>query len=112
MVSSHRRVLRSHNMKPTYLLALGVFLTSVVAALPTGAQKPAPPQPTEQQKLKERVDAHDSDIRALKEKADGAAIEKDYIERTQKDTEKYYERAFETQVKFLDWIVILVAAVP
>jgi len=99
-------------MKPTYLLALGVFLTSVVAALPTGAQKPAPPQPTEQQKLKERVDAHDSDIRALKEKADGAAIEKDYIERTQKDTEKYYERAFETQVKFLDWIVILVAAVP
>jgi hypothetical protein len=98
-------------MKPKHLLALGV-LAAVAAASLTAAQKPAPAQPTEQQKLKDRVDAHDSDIKVLKEKADRAAIEKDYIERTQKDTEKYYERAFDTQLKFLDWIVILIAAAP
>jgi hypothetical protein len=81
-------------MKPTYLLALGVFLTSVVGASLTAAQKPAPPQPTEQQELKERVDAHDSDIKSLKEKADRAAIEKDYIERVEKDTREFYSQAF------------------
>src|SRR5260370_16140995 len=72
----------------------------------------AAPQPADQQKLKERVDALESQLKEAQAKADSAAIEKDYIERVEKDTEKYYERAFEMQVKFLDWIVILVAAAP
>jgi hypothetical protein len=99
-------------MKPTYLLALGVFLTGVVAASPTAAQKPAPLQPTEQQKLKKRVDTLESQLKEAQAKADRAAMEKDYIERTQKEAKDYYEKAFETQVKFLEWVIILIAAVP
>jgi hypothetical protein len=96
MVSSQHGVLRSHNMKPKHLLALGV-LAAVAAGSLTAAQKPAPPQLTEQQKLKERVDAHDSEIKALKEKADRAAIEKDYIERTQKQHESDYKKVLSSQ---------------
>src|SRR5258708_28192186 len=111
MVSSHHRVLRSHSMKPTSLLALGVFLTSVVAASPTAAPKPAPPQPTEQQRLKERVDALESQLKEAQAKVDRAAMEKDYIERTQKEVNAYYEKAFNTQLATVTIIALIVGLI-
>lgn len=84
-------------MKPTYLLALGVFLTSVVAASPTAAQKPAPPQPTEQQKLKEHVDALESQLKEAQARADRAAMEKDCIERIQKQHQSDYKKVLSSQ---------------
>ena len=75
-------------MKPKRLLALGVFLAGGTAAASlTAAQKPAPPQPTEQQKLEGRVDALESQLKEAQAKADRAAMEKDYITRVQKQYE-------------------------
>src|SRR6266403_2037897 len=91
------------------IAAIVLLVTHPAAA---AAQKPSALQPADEQKLKERVDALESQLKEAQARADRAAIQKDYIERVEKDTEKYYERAFETQVKFLDWIVILVAAAP
>jgi hypothetical protein len=98
-------------MKPTYLLALGAFLTSVVAASPTAAQKPTPAEPTEQQKLKERVDTLESQLKEAQAKADRAAMEKDYIERIQTEAKAYYERAFNTQIAIVSIIGIIVALI-
>jgi hypothetical protein len=90
-------------MKPKHLLALGV-LAAVAAASLTAAQKPAPPQPTEQQKLKERVDALESQLKEAQAKADRAAMEKDYILRTQNHYEAYYKEVFSTQTHIL-WTI-------
>lgn len=99
-------------MKPKRLLALGVFLAGVAAAASlTGAQKPAPPQPTEQQKLKERVDALESQLKEAQAKADRAAVEKDYITRVQKQYETYYEKAFNSQMWTLGIMGIILTAV-
>jgi tetratricopeptide (TPR) repeat protein len=89
-------------------LALGFALWwvwSAAAAPAAAAQKPAPPQPTEQQKPKESAGDFESRLKAAQEKADHA-------ERAQQEAKDYYEKAFQTQVKFLDWFVILVAATP
>jgi hypothetical protein len=98
-------------MKPTYLLALGAFLTSVVAASQTAAQKPAPLQPAEQQKVKERVDTLESQLKEAQAKADRAAMEKDYIERIQKEVNAYYEKAFATQIIVITIIGLIVSLV-
>jgi hypothetical protein len=98
-------------MKPTHLFALGVFLASVVATSPTAAQKPAPPQPTEQQKLKDRVDTLESQLKEAQGKADRAAMEKDYIERIQKEVNAYYEKAFNTQLATITIIALIVGLI-
>lgn len=99
-------------MKPTRLLALGVLLAGVTAAASlTPAQKSAPPKPTEQQKLKERVDALESQLRETQAKADRAAMEKDYITRVQKQYETYYEKAFNSQMWTLGIMGIILTAV-
>lgn len=98
-------------MKPKHLLALAVLLAGLAPSL-TAAQNRAPSQPTEQQKLKERIDALQAEVKELKEKSDDAAKERAYVERTQKEVKEYYEKAFDTQVKFLEWLIVLVAAVP
>jgi BMFP domain-containing protein YqiC len=86
-------------MKPKHLLALGVVLAGATAAASlTAAQKPAPPQPTEQQKLKERVDTLESQLKEAQAKADRAAMEKDYLEKTQQHYESYYEKVHTTQL--------------
>jgi hypothetical protein len=97
---------------PRFVASIATIVLLATHPAAAAAQKPAALQPADQQKLKERVDALESQLKEAQAKADRAAIQKDYIERVEKDTEKYYERAFETQVKFLDWIVILVAAAP
>ena len=98
-------------MKPKRLLALGVLLVGVTAAASLIAtQKPAPPQPTEQQKLKERVDALESQLKESQAKADRAAMEKDYIERIQKEVNAYYERAFATQIAIVSIAALFLAA--
>lgn len=99
-------------MKPKRLLALGVVLVGVTAAASlTAAQKPAPPQPTEQQKLKERVDALESQLKEAQAKADRAAMEKDYIERIQKEVNAYYEKAFNTQLATVTIIALIVGLI-
>ena len=79
-------------MKPTYLLALGFFLTSAVGASPTAAQKHASPQPAEQQKLMDRLDVLESQLKAAQGKADCAAFERDYLEHIQKRLEADYKK--------------------
>lgn len=98
-------------MKPKRLLVLGVLLVGVTAATSLiAAQKPAPPQPTEQQKLKERLDALDSQLKEAQAKADRAVMEKEYIERIQKEAKDYYDKAFLTQLAIVTIIGLFVAA--
>lgn len=99
-------------MKPKRLLAFGVLLAGVAAITPlTKAQKPAPPQPTEQQRLKDRVDALESQLKEAQAKADNAAMEKDYIERIQKEVNAYYEKAFNTQLATVTIIALIVGLI-
>ena len=99
-------------MKPTRLLALGVLLAGVTAAASlTGAQKSALPQQIEQQRLNERVDALESQLKEAQAKADRAAMEKDYIERIQKEVNAYYEKAFNTQLAIVTIIAVIVGLV-
>lgn len=104
MVSSNHGVLKEFHNMTKRLLALGVLLGVTAAASLTAAQKPAPPQPTEQQKLKERVDALESQLKETQAKADRAAMEKDYITRVQKQYEAYYKEVFSTQTHIL-WTI-------
>ena len=104
------RILRSHNMKPKRLLAFGALLVGVTAASSlTGAQKPAPL--TEQQKISERVDALESQLKDAQVKADRAAVEKDYIERIQREVNAYYEKAFNTQLATVTIIALIVGLI-
>ena len=98
-------------MKPKHVFALGVLLAGVAATSLTAAQRSGPSQPTEQRKLKERVDTLDSDIKALKEKADRAEMEKDYIERIQTEAKDYYNKAFLTQLAMVTIVGIIVGLV-
>lgn len=110
MVSSHHRVLRSLNMKPKNVLALGVFLVGVTtaASLP-GAQRLALPQLTEQEKLKERVEALESQSKEAEAKADRAALEKDRIDKIQQHYEDYYEKVHTTEMHVLEAITAVFA---
>jgi|SRR5277367_5174504 len=97
-------------MKSRTLFALGVILAcfSVRAAL-AAAQKPTPPSLSAQDKLKEQVDVLDSRMKAAEEKTDLAALEKDYVERIQKQYEAYYEKAFNTQLAIVTIIGLFAA---
>ena len=85
-------------MKPKHLLALGVLLAGVATASLTAAQEPAPARTTDQQKLKDRVDALESRQRADEEKADRTALEKDGIEKIQ----HHYEEVHTTEMRVLE----------
>jgi hypothetical protein len=91
------------------LCALAVCLPTAVALV--AQQKAAPSQAPEQQKLKERVDELDSREKADAEKADRAAMQKDYIERIQTDTKAYYEKAFNSQIFIVTIMGLFLAAV-
>lgn len=98
-------------MKPKHLLALGVFLVGITSATsPLRAQKPAP-QPTKQQKLEERVDALESQLKEAQAKADRAAMEKDYVERIQKETKDYYDKVLTTQTWTLGIVGLIITIV-
>lgn len=82
---------------------------SCTAAAPSAAAQPA--QLTEQQKLKERVDALESQLKDAQTKADRGAMEKDYIERLQKETKDFYEKAFNSQMWTLGIMGVILTAV-
>ena len=97
-------------MKPKHLLALGVLVAGLAASL-NAAQNRALAQPTEQQKLKERVDALESQLKEANAKADRAAMEKDYIERVQKEAKDYYDKVLITQTWTLTIVGLVLTAV-
>jgi len=95
-------------MKPIRFPALAVIAASLALTAATAqAQKPA----TGQQKLKERVDALEVQLKDAQAKADRAAIEKDYIERVQKQYESYYEKVLSAQTTSLTILGITLTAV-
>jgi len=57
-------------MQPKHLLALGVLVGVVATASLTAAQKSTPTQLPEQQKLKERIEVLESQLREALAKAD------------------------------------------
>jgi hypothetical protein len=96
------------------VFALGFALWWVwcAAVTPTvAAQKPAPPQPAEQQKPEESAANPESRLKAIEEKADRALMEKDYIERTQKEVNAYYEKAFNTMITIFGLISVIIAVI-
>lgn len=97
-------------MKPKRLLTLGVLLAGVTAtASSTVAQEPAPPRTTEQQKVKERLDALESQLKEANAKADRAATEKDRIDKIQQHYEDYYEKVHTTEMHVLEAITAIFA---
>ena len=83
-----------------------LFSHAVPAA---AAQKPTPPQPTEQQNSKDSPGDPESRLKAAEEKADRALMEKDYIERIQKEVNAYYEKAFNSLMAIVGIISLLIA---
>ena len=101
-------------MKPKHLLllALGVSITYLgTTTMLTTAETAAPPRPAGPEKLAERVDALDSRMKTVEEKSDRAALEKDYVNRIQKQYEAYYEKAFNTQVTIVSVIALFITIV-
>lgn len=97
-------------MKPKRLLVLGVLLASVTAtALSTVAQEPVPSRTTEPQKVKERLDALESQLKDANAKADRAATEKDRIDKIQQHYEDYYEKVHTTEMHVLEAITTVFA---
>ena len=99
-------------MKRKHAITNGVILAILMTASLTTAQKPTPLQPAERPKPRQPSEDVESRLKAAEDKADRALMEKDYIERIQKEATDYYDKAFETQLKYLQGLIILVAAVP
>ena len=93
-------------MKPKDLLTLGVLVASLAIASLTAAQEPAPPRTTEQQKLKDRVEALELRQKTDEEKADRAALEKDRTEKIQQQYEDYYGK-MHTEMRVLEGSVAI-----
>jgi hypothetical protein len=69
------------------------LIVLLAAHSPTLAQqKTAPPPPHTQAQLEDRVKELETRLDSAEQKAAGAAMEKDYITRVQKQYETYYER--------------------
>jgi len=85
--------------------AASVAVIVLLAARPAAAapQKPAP-SPNPQAKLEDRVNQLEKDLRAAEQKAASAAMEKEYILRTQNHYEAYYKEVFSTQTHIL-WTI-------
>src|SRR5713226_7453391 len=79
-----------------------VLLTPLSPAL--AQQKPAPPPPHSQTQLEDRVKELETRLNAAEQKAVSAAMEKDYILRTQNHYESYYKEVFSTQTHIL-WTI-------
>src|SRR5712692_625761 len=81
----------------------------VVAALSQAeaARIPAPPPPTSQAQFEARVKDLETRLNEAEKKAALAAMEKDYITRTQKQFESYYQTAFHTQV----WVLSIMGTI-
>ena len=82
----------------------------LLAAHPPAAaqQKPAPPSPNSQAQLEARVKDLEIRLNAAEQKAASAAMEKEYILRTQNHYEAYYKEVFSTQTYIL-WTIGITA---
>jgi predicted negative regulator of RcsB-dependent stress response len=94
------------------------FIATVAVSVLLGAhspaaapQKPAPPPPTAQAQLEARVKDLETRLVAAEQKAASAAMEKDYITRVQAQYERYYEKAFNTQVTILSVIALFITII-
>ena len=88
-------------MKLKHVLALGVLFAGLAAASFTAAQEPAPARTSEPQKVKERVDALESQLKEANARADRAAVERDRIDKTQQRYDDY-EKARTTEMRALE----------
>lgn len=97
-------IIRTTRQRILVLVAVLAFLTPAVRS--EQSQKAPRPAPVEDRikKLEERADA-------AEKAASAAAMEKDYIIRSQKLYESYYEKAFNTQMGTLAIVGLLLAAV-
>src|SRR6266478_1311978 len=97
---------------PTQLLRLIASVAVIVllaahlaAATP---QKPAAAPPNSQAQLEARVKDLETRLAAAEQKADKAAMEKDYSLRTRNHYEAYYKEVFSTQTHIL-WTIGITA---
>ena len=102
-------------MKPTLLLTLILTLilraaTRTPAATPRPKQK-APPSPSAQAQLEERVEKLEGELSDQKQKLTTAELENGYIERVETDTKAYYEKAFNSQIIILSILALVVGIV-
>jgi hypothetical protein len=103
------RTLPSQALRLIASIAAIVLLAAYTAA--AAPQKPAPPMPTSQAQLEARVKDLETRLAAAEQKAASAAMEKDYITRVQAQYERYYEKAFNTQVTILSVIALFITIV-
>ncbi len=87
-------------------ISVAVLLTPASSA--PAQQKPAPPSPRSQTQLEDRVNQLETELRTAQQQAEKAAMEKDYILRTQNHYETYYKEVFSTQTHIL-WTIGLTA---
>jgi hypothetical protein len=81
-----------------FIASTAVILLLAAHAKAQAPQKPTPPSPSSQVQLEARVKDLETRLNEAEKKAALAAMEKDYITRTQKQYETYYQSAFSTQV--------------
>jgi cell division protein FtsB len=89
--------------------AVIVLLTAHSSAF--AQQKTTPPSPSSQAQLEARVKDLETRLNAAEQKAEKATMEKDYITRVQTQYERYYEKAFNTQVTILSVIALFITIV-
>ncbi len=87
-----------------FIASIAVIILLATPPAAAAPQKPAPPPPTSQAQLEARVKDLESRLAAAEQKAASAAMEKDYILRTQNHYETYYKEVFSTQTHIL-WTI-------
>jgi len=90
-----------------------IFAIAILTAHPTVAaqQKPAAPLNSQGLLVEDRVKQLESRLNEAEQKAAGAAMEKDYITRIQKQYETYYEKVLSTQMWTLGLMGLILTAV-
>jgi hypothetical protein len=100
------RILPSQVCRYIASIPVIALLTTLSAAL--AQQKPAPPSRPSQAQLEDRVKDLEARLTAAEQKADKAAMEKEYILRTQNHYEAYYKEVLSTQTHIL-WTIGITA---
>jgi hypothetical protein len=90
------------------LLGAAIGCSSLIAI----AEQPKKPAAPTTAQLEQRIKELESRLEAAELKAKAATLDTAYLRGIQKDAKDYYDKAFDTQVKYLEGLMILVAAVP
>ena len=107
-------------MKPTRLLTLALGAAALLASASQAAapQKPTTAQPTQAQleekinALEARVTAAEQKATAAEKKADASVMEKEYIERSQKDAKDYYDKVLTHTTAWAGIIALVITIIP